>query len=285
MTMREILGRVKVSTSFIERVQAGNLADFAGANPPVDINGYVSLALQSGYPDVVLNRQANTAAWLSSYVEELVRRDAELVRNGIDTHRFAAYLEAVAAVTAGVVDETTILDATRVDRRTAHAYWAVLENLFIAEEVPAWWSSRLTRLVATGKKYLIDAGLAASILRLTPTSVAQDINWVGRLLDTFVAAQIRPEAALSPSRPRLHHLRTKAGRQEIDLLLEFGGGQVVAIEVKATAAPDIYGSRHLQWLRDQLGDRFTMGLVLHTGPYNFQLDDRIVAAPISTLWA
>ena len=34
-----------------------------------------------------------------------------------------------------------------------------------------------------------------------------------------------------------------------------------------------------------MDDRFTGGAVLHTGPDTFELSDRIVAAPISTLWA
>ncbi|HVE47630.1 MAG TPA: hypothetical protein VNA57_12895 [Acidimicrobiales bacterium] len=32
-----------------------------------------------------------------------------------------------------------------------------------------------------------------------------------RVIDTFVAAQIRPELDLSPSRPRLYHLRERMG--------------------------------------------------------------------------
>ena len=44
-------------------------------------------------------------------------------------------------------------------------------------------------------------------------------------------------------------------------------------------------ARHLVWLRGQLGERFVRGVVLHTGPYTFPLADRILAAPISTLWA
>jgi len=60
---------------------------------------------------------------------------------------------------------------------------------------------------------------------------------------------------------------------------------VAGIEIKATASPGADDARHLVWLRDRLGSRFTMGVVLHTGPTDFEMGDRIVAAPISTLWA
>lgn len=50
-------------------------------------------------------------------------------------------------------------------------------------------------------------------------------------------AQIRPELELTSPSPRLHHLRDKEGRHEIDLMAELAAGDIVAIEIKATAAP------------------------------------------------
>jgi len=41
-----------------------------------------------------------------------------------------------------------------------------------------------------------------------------------RLLDTFVAAQLRPELVVSDSRPHLYHVRQQHGRYEVDLLAE-----------------------------------------------------------------
>jgi len=104
------------------------------------------------------------------------------------------------------------------------------------------------------------------------------------VLDTFVAAQLQPEIAVSAHRPRLHHLRTDGGRQEIDIVLELGGGRVIGIEVKADAAPGAREARHLVWLRDLIGKRFLTGVVLHTGPRVYSLDERVIAAPISSMW-
>jgi hypothetical protein len=61
------------------------------------------------------------------------------------------------------------------------------------------------------------------------------------------------------------------------------GGRVIAIEVKASAAPTSADARHLEWLRDQLDDRFLLGLVLHTGPGMYELGDRIAAVPMRAL--
>ncbi|MBC7460566.1 MAG: DUF4143 domain-containing protein [Thermoleophilia bacterium] len=99
------------------------------------------------------------------------------------------------------------------------------------------------------------------------------------------AAQLRAELVVSDGRPRLLHLRTEAGRHEIDLLAERAGGNVVAIEVKASAAPTAGDAAHLGWLRDRLGDRFQHGVVFHTGPHAYSLGDRVTALPICALWS
>jgi uncharacterized protein len=73
-------------------------------------------------------------------------------------------------------------------------------------------------------------------------------------------------------------------RREVDILAEFASGDLIAIEIKATAAPTTSDARHLTWLREVLGERFHAGAVLHTGPRPFLLGDRILALPICTLW-
>jgi hypothetical protein len=56
------------------------------------------------------------------------------------------------------------------------------------------------------------------------------------------------------------------------------------LEFKATAAPSRQDARHLIWLRDELGERFVAGAVMHTGPRVFQLAERILAVPLCAMW-
>lgn len=71
----------------------------------------------------------------------------------------------------------------------------------------------------------------------------------------------------------------------MDIIVEYGGGRVLGLEVKATSTPKPADGRHLSWLRDELGDRFIGGIVLHTGARPLPLGDRIVAAPVSSVWS
>ena len=195
------------------------------------------------------------------------------------------YMLAVCLNVAGVVDERTIFEAAGIDRKTANAYQRLLTNLLALGVVPAWHSNRLSRLIKMPKRYLTDTSLIGAIAGVDAESVLRDGDILGRLLDNFVLTQLRAEIDTLESLPRIYHLRDKAGRHEVDLVIEFGGAQVVAIEVKATAAPRKDDARHLAWLRDELGDRFVAGVVLHTGPRAFALGEKLVAAPISTIWA
>lgn len=287
MNMREQLGRIDGPTVFDRLADGAELAD--PADPP-DLLGYIEIALNSGYPTAALDFTGPArTAWLNSYIGDLLTRDIEQVDEPTgrrrDPERMRAYLEAYALNSAGIADHATIYGAAKVNRTTAMAYERLLTDIMVVEQTPAWSSNRLKRIVRRPKRYLVDAGLMAAILRLDVSGVIRDGNLLGRILDTFVAAQLRPEVQLSRCRPRLHHLRTQAGRQEIDLLAELGGERVIAFEVKAGAAPTASDAAHLAWLRDLLGERFLSGLVLHTGPRNYRLDERIQAVPIAALWS
>lgn len=283
MTMAEQLGREN-DPLLIDRILRNEPLRPADDSP--DLRGYLQLALRGGFPEPALRLGAAARErWLESYVDHLVTRDAAQVDAGRDPARLRRYLEAYALNTAGVVEDRTLYDTAGINRKTAIAYERLLSNLLVVEATPAWTSNRLKRLVVSPKRYVLDPALAGALLRLDVSGALRHGDLLGRLLDTFVAAQLRPELVVSDSRPRLYHLRQQHGRYEVDLLAEVAAGDVVAIEVKATSAPGQDDARHLSWLRDQIGAGFRAGVVLHTGSRTFRLAERILAAPISTLWA
>lgn len=109
-------------------------------------------------------------------------------------------------------------------------------------------------------------------------------RWPLTLLETFVVAQLRAQAEVSEKRPTIYHLRELNGRHEIDVLMELGGRDVIAVEIKADSAPGPDASRHLRWLQERLSDRFLCGIVFHTGSSRFDMDRKIFALPICALW-
>lgn len=286
MTIREKLDRPHGPT-FLDRLAEGS--DLDVPEDPPDLRGYVELALISGFPMPALQLTgAPRHAWLESYIDDLLTHDVEQLEGPAtrrrDPHRLRRYFESYALNSAGVAEHKTVYGAAQVNRITAGAYEKLLSDLLVVEQVPAWTSNRLKRLVRQPKRYVVDPALMAAVLRIDPQGVMSDGDLLGRVLDTFVAAQLRPEVAVSAVQPRLHHIRAEQGRHEIDLVAELAGQRVIGIEVKSSAAPSARDARHLIWLRDALGDRFIAGAVFHTGPRVFELDQRVVAVPISVLW-
>jgi hypothetical protein len=116
----------------------------------------------------------------------------------------------------------------------------------ITQRVPAWAGNRTDRAIRLPKRYLIDPGLITALLRVDQRRILRDGDLLGRTLDTYVAAQLRAECSLSLIGADLFHLRDANGRHEVDLLVETRDGQVIPIEVKATAAPSRADAQHLE---------------------------------------
>jgi len=282
MTVRELSGG-PMGSSFLDRLAASE--DLRPASDMPDLRDYVELMLRSGFPEPALRLSGEARErWLESYVEQLLTRDAGQVDGGRDPARLRRYFEAYAVNTAGVVDDKSLYDAAGINRRTAIAYEALLTNLLVVDATPAWTSNRLKRLVISPKRYVVDPALVAAVLRLDINAILLNGDLLGRLLDSLVMSQLRAELVVSRSRPRLYHVRQEQGRFEVDILGELGGGRIVGIEVKANAAPTKNDARHLIGLRDRLGDAFVAGVLFHTGPRTFAIEERIIAAPISSLW-
>jgi hypothetical protein len=284
LTVREISGHLG-GEPFLARLARADIDAFTMPADPPDLLGYIELALRGGFPDATLNLSPDTRrAWLSGYLDQLLTRDPETLQEDRDPRRLRLYFEALALNTAGLAQSKTLYDAAHIDHKTAAAYERLFTNLLVLDMLPAWSTNRLSRMTRTGKRYLVDTSLVAAAMDLDERAVLRDGDLLGRMIDTFVLAQIRPEVALASSRSRLYHVRSRDARHEIDLIAELSGGDVIALEIKSSAAPTRGDARYLEWLREQLGERFLAGAVLHTGPRSFRLAERIFALPICALW-
>ena len=287
MTVGERLGAPEVP--LVDRIARGELAALAArataAAASLNVRDYLELAVRGGFPQAALELSERARrGWLETYVEEIVTRDSQIAGGSYDGVRLGRFFEAYALNSASVTDDTTLCEATGINRRTVLRYLDLLRRLHIVDELPAWTSNRLKRLSLAPKRFLVDASLLASVTGATDRSAMRDGNLLVRLLETLAVAQLRAQAIASEHRCRLYHLRQHHGRHEIDVIAELDAQRLVAFEIKATAAPSLDDARHLLWLRDHTGDQLIAGVVFHTGPSAFALGDRLWALPISWLW-
>lgn len=104
------------------------------------------------------------------------------------------------------------------------------------------------------------------------------------MLETFVVGELRKQVSWADPRISLYHYRT-AGGSEVDVLLEKPDGSVVGVEVKAGATVSPSDFTALKELRDQLGKKFIVGIVLYTGDQMVPFGDKLWLVPLPALWA
>ena len=82
---------------------------------------------------------------------------------------------------------------------------------------------------------------------------------------------------------RFSDLRSAGGDHEVDLIADLPESGFIAFEMKLSPAVQPADAKQLAFLRDQAGDAFRAGLVVHPGTASYQLSDRIAAVPLGVL--
>lgn len=97
-------------------------------------------------------------------------------------------------------------------------------------------------------------------------------------------SELLKAAAWSKERVSIFHYLDK-DQLEVDFVLENPAGQIVGIEVKATASVSQRDFGGLQRIAAAAGSAFVQGILLYHGAQTLQFGLNIRAAPLSILWA
>lgn len=174
--------------------------------------------------------------------------------------------------------------AINVTHKTGQRYVGLLEQVFLVTTLQPWFTNALKRIVKTPKLHFLDSGLLAAVRGLTFERVQADRGTFGALLESFVFAEVMKLMTASELRLSPYHFRDGQMR-EVDIVLERDDGMVVGIEVKASATVKSGDFGGLRALADACGDRFAFGVVLYDSADVVPFGERLVAAPLSCLWA
>lgn len=216
-------------------------------------------------------------AYLEGYAALIAQRAGD---EGRDASRLHRSLRVLAALEAQATPTSTVWEAADITKVTWSAYADLLQRTHVTADLPAFHSNRLKRLTSYPKRFLADSALALALSGLRAEDLAVEPTLAGRYLESYVMQQLRPQVDLVDG--TLSHLRQSSGDREVDGVIEVHR-RVIGVEVKAARAARTSDARHLEWLRDQLGERFQLGLVLHTGGDSYVLGDRIWAVPVDVL--
>lgn len=270
MTVAEWAGRGAEPT-FLEQMVAGQEpTPTAGAPSGFEIDWLA----RPGFPGT--KAMTDHALFLESYAALVSQRAGD---EGRDATRLLTTMRVLATLEAQAVPDQRVWESADINKVTWKAYEDLLARTHLSVPSPAFDSNRVKRLTTYPKRYLADAALSLSLAGVGVDSLTADPTLAGRYVESFVMQQLRPQ--VDAVRGALSHLRTGAGEREADAVVELGT-DVYGIEVKYGTQPSHADARHLGWLRDELGDRFRAGFVVHTGGDSFPLGDRIWAVPVHT---
>ena len=166
------------------------------------------------------------------------------------------------------------------------AYVDLLETLYLIQSLPAWGNNLTKRVVARPKVSLLDTGLAARLNNVTSRAMQPGAvsDAAGGLFEAFASGEVRRQLGWSETEARMFHFRDRDGI-EVDLVLEASDRRVAGLEMKSAGSVAMSDFSGLRFLRDKLGSRFAMGVVLHTGRKAVPFGDKLWALPYSALWA
>ena len=238
----------------------GLRAMLAGARPTISGNSDMALRddveeiLASGFPGIRPLAGRARRAQIESYLARVVERD--FPEQGLRVRRPATlhvWLSAYAAATGTTTSYNSLLDAatagenTKPAKTTTTAYRDVLSRLWLLDPVPGWVPNRnhLRRLTQAPKHHLADPALAAHLVGVDADAllrgqgagpdIPRDGTLLGALFESLVTLSVRVYAQVCEA--TVHHLRTRDGDHEVDLIIQRRDQRVVALEVKLDGVP------------------------------------------------
>jgi predicted AAA+ superfamily ATPase len=241
------------------------------------------LLLKGGYPEAVTRKDKRRDAWFSSYITTLLERDVRDIAEIQGLTKLPQLLMLIGSRSGGLLDYSDLSRGAGIAYATLNRYFAMLEAVYLVHKVPAWSSNIGLRLVKSPKVYMSDTGLLCSLLGVDEKRLENDQAFLGSLVETLVANELKKAISTSDTKAQLFHFRTHA-RQEVDFVLEGPGGELIGIEVKSSATVTADAAKGLKVLREAQEKKFRRGFILYAGEKVVPIDKSISAFPLSSFF-
>ena len=275
----EIAGK---KPAFIEQLFNANFGQESPSSYYRMGESIADILCQGGYPAAVArNTGKRRRAWYRDYIITIIQRDVQNIADIKHLDILPRLLALAASQTARLFNATDLASPFSISRPTIREYLALLEQIFLIEQLPPWHSNRLSRLIKTPKMHLTDTGLACALLGVDSQSLWRDKALLGQLLETFVYQELRKHADWHEEALSFFHFRNK-DKVEVDIIIE-QGRKFAGIEIKAAATITQSDFKGLIKLKDANGERFAAGVVFYDGEHILSFGERLFAVPISLL--
>ncbi|MDR1939913.1 MAG: ATP-binding protein [Clostridiales bacterium] len=283
LSLREITGR-ELREPFLPTEEYLSAAKVQGARP-LD-NGGLWEIIQKGSMPKLYAEEHNADERLGfyrDYVRTYIERDVRLLTQIGDERAFMSFLRLVAANTAQMLNYTKLAAEIGKSVPTVERWISILQTSGIIRLLQPYSGNLNKRLVKTPKIYFLDTGLCGFLTGWYTAEQMQFGAMSGALYETFVISEIIKSYynAGRDTDLTFSYYRDKEGR-EIDLIIE-ENGTLYPVEIKKTAAPDLFDTKSFDVLRTETTKRVGSGGLIYSGDTEICLRDNIKAIPVALL--
>lgn len=267
--------------NWIDSIFAGKILT---ADPPALGKELVERVLRGGYPEAIARPTAKRRiTWARQYIDAIIQRDVRDVAEIDKLDQLPRFLRALAQTAGQMCNYSELGGQVGLDGKTVSRYIGVFEQMYLLKRIDVWARNRLKRVVKTPKLQFIDSGLLAMLMDVAVKDVHLDKSRYGHILESFVFGELLKHTTTANDDYRLLYYRD-ADKFEVDVVIENTAGQLIGVEVKASATVKERDLRGLKKLASLAGDEFRAGVLLYDGDETMPLGSNLWAAPLSTLW-
>ena len=265
---QSLAGRVALFTlypfSYAELVES-NPSSFIPSgmlHVPSSRCSFAQIALNGFYPRVH-DKALDPVMWYEQYITTYIERDVRLLAQVGNLDLFHLLLKLIAGRTGSLVNYASLANELGVALPTVKRWVSLLHTSGILFLLKPWFKGYGKRLVKTHKMYLVDVGLACSLLGIDSQQVLRTHPAYGALFENMVIAELYKMIAHGGMRAELSFWRDKTGN-EVDCLVE-SGMNLLAVEIKSaqTYNPSMRDSLN-RWL-SIAGESAARGYLVYDG--------------------
>lgn len=238
---------------------------------------------RGSYPELWQRPDLDREMWLGSYLSTYLERDVRNILNVGSLRDFDRFLRATALRVGQLLSLSELARDVGIAPNTAKSWISILETSRQVFLLEPYHSSAGKRLIKTPKLYFYDSGMLIYLLGFSDwDAVLRNAAW-GAIWENLVISEVHKYFFNSGKRPPCWFWRTVQG-EEVDLLIEVGPRQFLAIECKTASQIEPRALKGFTVLEKSYGPETLRkaAVVCRTEePYPLAPESRIVALSLS----
>ena len=191
------------------------------------------LWLRGGFPESFLaTSERASLAWRRAFVTTYLERDIPAMGPRVPATTLRRLWTMLAHQSSSTLNQAQLAGSLGLSGQTVGRYIDLLTDLLLVRRLQPWARNTGKRMVRSPRVYLRDSGIAHALLGIGSLEAllahpSCGGSWEGLVIEQLIAAGDKGLVA-----PWFY--RTASGA-EVDLVLEHGGGRLLAIEIKRSA--------------------------------------------------